>query len=158
MIFKTAGGIAILVTAVYFGLSKVNELRTRLNALRSVLALIAHIKRRIECFREPLFSIYASFDDDHFDSTGIGSRLRQGGLACTAEHLIGLTDSEKLSLIEFEKKLSEYYPADAVRLCEMKEAEFGEILNTASESFKTKAKLYKILPVLAALSVILLMI
>lgn len=151
------GGALLLIFSVYLGFSEVRRMNSRLATLKSLSALIAQFRRRIECFREPINSIYASLSDEHLKSIGFLSDLKSGGIAFAAEKCADLTPEEKISLKNFSEKLSEYYPEDAVKLCDLIYSEIYDSFLKAEREFAPRAKLYKTLPLLGGISVILLL-
>lgn len=157
MKLKLLGSIMLIVFSVYFGFTEIKRMRLRINTLASLGSLLSRIKRRIECFCEPLASIYASFDDELLYELGFIGALRHSGLAAAVNTLDSLTETEKRTMLEFEKKLSEYYPDEAVKLCDAVLKSISDALDDANTVFAPRAKLYKALPPLGAVALILLM-
>lgn len=153
-------GIGILiVSAVYYSYVLIHHAGIRLSQLEDTGALILFIRNHIESFMTPITEILRSFK---------GYSVYFEEFVCAAQELgmceamecgkleIG-PDAEKV-LFEFSKKIGSGFKEDELRLCNYCHSAITEILKKEREDLNRKMKMYKTLPIMTAMSAVLILL
>ncbi len=151
---KGIGAIFLLIAAWSVGLSLRRDEKKRLELLQDSLALIRHAHRKIELFTTPADSLFIDFTDG-FDPVTRKSFVEdsaQTALEKIAEQL----GEYGAPLYKLSQEIGCGYKEDVLRLFTFCEESVAERLSTAQERFTRRKKLYTALPILLAISVIVL--
>ena len=158
LIFRCAGAVVLLSASVGWGLFEIREGRRRLRELEAVLALIRHIRERIERFGTPLSEIYAAWDDPELAGTGFLTLLRTKGMEAAADGAdFRLSERERGILRELGGRLGRGFREEQTALCRYAEDGLSEALDQLRADTAGRERLWRALPPLAALSLILML-
>ncbi len=158
VIFRCAGAAILLASAAGWGLSEIREGRRRLKELEAVLTLIRHIRESIERYGMPLGEIYASYDDSVLARDGFLTLLRQEGLKAAADGAAGrLAESERSVVRSLGERLGRGFREEQTALCRQAEDRLAEALGKRRTEAEGRERLWRTIPILAALSLILML-
>jgi len=153
-------GIGILlVSAIYYSYGLIRHAGVRLSQLEDADALILFIRNHIESFMTPLAEILMSFKgySVHFEEF-IRAAREQG--MCEAMECGKLEigpDAERI-LGEFSRKIGSGFKEDELRLCNYCHSSIAEILKKERDDLNKKMKMYKTLPIMTAMSAVLILL
>ena len=148
MLCSAAGSLCLLLAAGLLGMGLGREERQYLEALRCAADLLRHIRREIDLFSTPCDAL---FIDAH----------ALDGLPLTAEKLQRLCmqlRGEGQILRSFLDALGSGYREDTLRLCDDTAARLQSRLEKAEKEYPSRIKLYTAMPLLIAVSVIVLIL
>ncbi|MBR4186167.1 MAG: stage III sporulation protein AB [Clostridia bacterium] len=151
---RTAGAVLLLAASIGFGAANIRAERNRLRELDALLRLVRDIRENIEHFSRPLGEIWARFDDPVLEAAGFLTLLRQAGME-RAVRESPLTADVRTVLGPFASSLGRGYREEQIALCRYTEEKLSEIAQRLAESAPDRERLWRTLPVLAALSLIL---
>ena len=118
---RLAGILLVIGGTVGAGLLYAAALRAEVRRFEGFLKLARLIRSRIECFRQPLASIYRDYEDEALEDCGFSPILRQGdfllALAKTKDTL-GLRPALIDLLSEFGSELGKSHAEDQLRHCD----------------------------------------
>ena len=147
----------LLASAAGLGVTSIRAERRRRRELDALLSLVRHIRENIEHFSRPLDEIYARFDDPLLAASGFLTRLRQAGMGTAVrESELGIGEEERAVLISFAASLGRGYREEQIALCRYTEEKLTGIAENLARSAPDRERLWRTLPVLGALSLILL--
>ncbi len=154
---RAAGALLLLAASICFGAANIRAERKRRRELDALLALVRHIRENIEHLARPLHEIYALFDDPALASPGFLTRLRASGFpAALAETELSIGGAERAVLVPFADSLGRGYREEQIALCRYTEEKLSELAESLAKSALDRERLWRALPTLAALSLILL--
>ena len=158
-IVKAVGAALLVAASVGFGVSGVRTERRRRRELDACLALLRHIRENIGTLARPLPEIWDRFEDPVFRESGFLTVLRREGLSAALEAAPPmLGEGERALLAEFAASLGRGYREEQVALCRYTEEKLGDAAEALARSAADRERLWRSLPVLAALSAVLLML
>lgn len=118
---RMIGILLVIGGTVGAGLLYATALKAEIRRFEGFLKLARLIRSRIECFRQPLASIYGDFEDEALEDCGFAKALRQGdfllALAKTKDTL-GLRPALIDLLSEFGSELGKSHAEDQLRHCD----------------------------------------
>lgn len=156
---KAAGAVLLLASAGGFGFSSIRAERYRRRELEAFLSLVRHIRENIEHLSRPLPEIYARFDDPLLAASGFLPVLRTEGFAEALERAdLRLGEGERAVLGEFASSLGRGYREEQTALCRYAEGKLGEAAEALGKTAPDRERLWRSIPLLAALSLILLLL
>lgn len=134
---RVLGIILICAAAGGSGMLYAASLNREYEKLLGFIRLIRFIGTRIECFSQPLMTVYADFSDPALDSCGFTGALREDGFTtalCRCRDELCLDDAVFGILSEFGDGLGKSFSDDQVKHC----ARYADMLSKrASELEKT---------------------
>ena len=139
MTVRIAGGVILLISAVFLGVSLNTVRRSHLHALRRTVELIRQIRRSIDLFNTPRD---AACNDFH----------------ASMEELCAALAEDAQIVREFSEKLGSGYKDDTLKLCDFTMTTLEDRLKKAENEYPAHARLYITLPVFAALSLIVMIL
>lgn len=156
----TAIGVVLLLTsALGISLYLMAEGKQRITALEAVCSLIGFIRQNIKTFGTPLDGILDSCRIEYFEKISFGPLLRQKGLAVAAKECTFPIDrNAKLEFEAFAESAGKGYRDEEIKRCEYYLSRFEAYLATEKERFHRLRPMYRYLPILGALSVIIMLI
>lgn len=159
MIVKTIGCILILGASSCLSLMLGRMGSRRLYAIAEVKKLLIFISRNIESFLTPVGTILSSYRSDYLDSCGFSDAMKEDGLC--AAFLRGYADlppeAEEL-MINFAGELGDSYAEDEVKRCRHYITLLEEIEAEEKARVEKNRDLYRFLPPLGALSLIIILL
>ena len=158
ILLRCAGAAVLLSAAAGWGLSEIRDGRRRLRELEAVLSLIRYLRENIGRFGTPLSELYAAYDDPVLARTGFLTLLRTKGMAAAADGADWrLSEEERGILSEFGRRLGRGFREEMTELCRYAEDELSDALEKLRVQTAGRERLWRALPVLAALSLLLLL-
>ncbi|MBQ8746717.1 MAG: hypothetical protein IJZ08_02490 [Clostridia bacterium] len=150
------GAILLLLSALMIGTSMQRAEFARIDLLRGTVLLLSHARRQIALFGTPVDRIFFDFADG-FDP----SILQMLSELPVEQSLPILADRLKpygSFLLKFADEIGSGYREDALHLCDYCIDTAKAELVTAEEAYSRRKKLYITLPLLFAVSLIVLFI
>lgn len=158
-VFKLIGAAVLITSAVMWGIFKVRAERKTTDELEELCALVAFIGDNIAHLSRPLPEIFNEFRSNVLESCGFVDALRSGGMkAAVASLSCGESSEITREMSLFSEKLGMGYREEQTKLCNYTEGRLRTMLEERKKSLRDKEKLYRTIPVLLALSVILMFI
>lgn len=136
-----------------WGLEQSVALKKKNKRLRETVAFVRHIREEINCFARPIGEILSSYDD--IVSANADNAIFLKKYNSTNAYLFG--DAEKV-LDAFEEKIGEGTKEESVRLCDYTISELEAIAERHEAEYVSKSRLWKTLPLLASLSLTILLL
>lgn len=148
-----AGSILLLASAAFFSYEKIRSERLRYTGLQDWLSFLTFAENQIRSFRTPYPEIFTFFREQ--EDTAFAHSLAQIGL--TAQLSASTLPSGAIPLLrEYVAKAGSHYEAEEVRLCGYTITALQTILDAEKKNLREKTKLYRTLPLMLALSIVLL--
>ena len=126
-----------------------------MQALRCATAIVRHTARKIRLYGSPTSDILCDFDNDSgfpFPAECNSEDFKDAA----APILSSLRGQEQRIFTEFVDKLGQAYREDALTLCEYTLEYLNERAAQAESAYPARVKLYTALPILSAVSLIVL--
>jgi len=161
IILKFFGAAVLLAASFFLGASMIRDERGKIDEACSILDLIKYIKDNIEHFVKPLPDIFASYNNSVLEKNGFLTSVRENGIHLTAEKIEDYfhTDSELLSIFgDFCRSIGGGYKDDEVRLCSYTANQIEKRIEKMRDDYSSRSKLYRTIPPLFALSVVLILV
>ena len=153
------GAALILLSAGGWGAYEIRQGRRRLKELEAVCALLRYIRENIERFSRPLAQIYASWENPALAETGFLGLLRSSGFAAAVREADWhIPAGEREILEQFGEELGKGFREEQTALCRYTEDRLAEALAAMRNDLPGRERLWRTIPLLAALSLILLLI
>ncbi len=156
-VIRAAGAVLLLASAAGLGTVNIRAEKRRQRELDALLSLVRDIRENIEHFSRPLGEIYDRFEDPLLASSGFLTRLRQAGMETAVRESEGAVgEAERAVLLSFASSLGRGYQEEQIALCRYTEEKLAGIAESLAKSAPDRERLWRTLPVLGALSLILL--
>lgn len=156
---KLFGSACLLISAIAYSYQLIRNAKERLAVLDGLCALILFIKNNIDSFMRPVGEIIASYSGYGESLSTFMEAARTKGLADAARSVrLPMPEGARQLLLEFSETIGSGYKEDALRLCTYCYNGMQEILKREQEETQKKLKLYRTLPVMSAMSVVLLLL
>ncbi len=155
MFLQIAGAILLLTAAVLSGqYLRANE-RHHLRALQCALFVVRHAQQKIELFDVQTADILSDFDDSDFHRERFVQKNTDfcTGVSCISNSLL---EQDKKLFMHFACQLGAEYRADALKLCIYTASQLTESLHRAENEYAAHRKLYTVLPIMLAFSLVVL--
>ena len=153
---RIMGMVLLIAAGICFGLSVRRAERSRIALLASSAALIRHARRKIDLFETPTADLFSDFSEGFDENTrrALAEKPLSEALSETMTTLGA--DGEVLS--KFVREIGSGYKSDAIRLCDYCLAVMEDRHAAAVSRYGTHKRLYLVLPLLFAVSVIVLLL
>ena len=153
------GAACIFAVALIWGRDRVKKEEQRIAVLRGLLKFVTFVKDEIANFRTPLDKIFESFSVEALTETRFSEYLVKGDTDGAVDSLKGkIPDDALRELSVFLAELGGGYCEGQVALCDV----FSKRLDTCTtellSTFNDRTRMYRLLPLLIAASVIILLI
>ena len=159
VIIKLVGAVMILVSSAVMGTYIANVYSRRVTSTEAVADFIKYIKRNIESFSMPVGEMVTAYTSEHFELTGFLEAMRADGLSEAIEGgYLTLSGKAEREFAEFASRLGSDYTEGEVKRCEYYTGVFEDLLKAERENVSTNGRLYRLLPPLGAVSLIILLI
>ncbi len=158
-IIKISGIFLILGSSAVFSIALLAEWREKIRFTKELLYFVGFIRENIEYLKKPLPAIFESYKSDCLEKTGFLPMARRSGFAAAwkANRVKTYAVIDEV-MSEFSKNIGKGYLDEEVRLCKYTEERLSDIVKKLEKEQKNKEKLYKTIPVMIALSVVLILI
>lgn len=153
------GAIIIIAAAFIWGRERANKEEEKLAILEGLLRFILYVKEEIVSFKTPLARIVEVFSDDALEKSGFSLFLKNHGVVGAEQVLFGKIPKEaygELSL--FLKNLGGGYSEGQSALCDVVYSRLERSRDELSLTLSNRIRMYRLLPVLLAASVVILLI
>lgn len=156
---RLAGGSIVFICALLWGHGRSECLYRRQRLTAALAAFAEFCGERIASFREPLDTIFASFSNDELGKRGILQILRHDGAPAAMRAVMPeLDESDAAVILDFSVKIGMGYGEAQKTLCDHTAAALRESARRQEEALADKTRIYRLLPPLAAASVIILLL
>lgn len=156
---RIIGSAILLCVSIILSQAITSTVRKREVELVEICDLIRFIRNNIDSFLTPIGAILSGYSSPALKRCGFTSAMHISGLAAAVNtDGISLFGNERELLSAFAEKLGLGYREEEVRLCDYYLAEFTEIAKREKEENDKKSRMYRYLPPLAALSLIIILI
>lgn len=159
MTHEIVGALFVLTASVLIGLDICSLESEKIKQGEELCALLRHIRSNIDFFLTPVDEILHDYSSPALDRCGFTSVMKEKGLK-TALQDGGLTVRGKTIelLSAFSDELGAGYREDELKRCDYYIEKLNDENRAAAEKFLKNKKMYKYLPPLCVLSIIILFI
>ncbi len=158
LIVKLLGAVILLSASLYYGQTKISSERDKLCLVSSLGDMVRFIGERIEHFSEPLPEILAAYRNEYLGQIGYLDEIRSHGIKSASLISEKSSPSGELEVFEeFAAKIGKGYREEEIALCRYTYERLSEHEKKLEGALKDKEKLYRTIPPMLALSVILIL-
>lgn len=158
MIFTLAGAAMIGTAALFIGREKSEKEVKRLRILEGLLSFISYTEEEIKNFKTPLSQIFEGFSNDVLLECGFILTLRSSGALEAVRYVLPyLSESAARELQSFARGLGGGYTEGQSALCEVTLARLSREAEEIRENLSERVRMYRLIPMLIAASVIILL-
>lgn len=159
MMIKALGCITILSASALLSMMLGRIGKNRLCAIDETKKLLQHICRNIESFLTPVGMMLTSYRSQYLEETGFADAMRKDGLcAAFLRGYLDLPEDAEEMMIEFSSELGDSYADDEVKRCRHYLTLLEQIEVSERERVEKNRDLYRFLPPLGALSLIIILL
>ena len=159
MIVELIGAGIVLLSAMFVSAGMIRDYKNDLRLLGALYDMILYIRDNIEHFMKPLPDIFQNYSNEHLETCGFLKSVRETDLQqAWTERPWQLNREADSVMLDFVQTIGSGYRAEELRLCEYTLERLRGILEKSRTESAGKIKLYRTVPVLFALSVILILI
>lgn len=159
MLVKILGSLILFAASCAISRIIYYNRRQTIKTYRELILLVEYIKRNISSYRTPVGVILRGYHSEYFDRTDFGDTLRNIGLSTAFEKCSLPISKEALEILtDFAVKLGSDYADNEIKRCDECLAHLTYCENKASESLEKNRDLYRFIPPLGAVSVIIMLI
>jgi len=159
MFVKWLGAGILLIAAGLLSRGLTHEHRKVLRELEALCDMVQYIRDNIDHLMKPLPEIFASYQNDYLETIGFLQRIRHNGLKqAWDEQSFSISGEPHLLLTDFNRTIGSGYRTEELRLCDYTLSRLKEHLDRLHKDSSNLLKLYKTVPVMFALSIILILI
>lgn len=156
---KFFGSLIIIISAVYCGLNKVKIERLKFREIAAFSKMIKYVSDNIEHYSKPLPEIFADMNDEYLEKVGLLQEIRLNGINnAISTYKFKLDDTEQKIVKSFAERIGTGYKDDELSLCRFTYGKLCESEVRMQQEIKNTEKMYLTIPLLLALSVILILI
>lgn len=154
---KLLGILAILSAAYFFGKSASEEITEKLSVTEALISLIRHIETSISTVRMPVNSIFDNYSDKALDKYNYSVTAAKQGLSAANKLIKDVIASEVFDVMEYlAENLGGIDVENQVKLCTYTETRMNAIYERDKLKLADKKKVYRVIPFLVGVSVIIL--
>lgn len=156
MTVKIIGAVLILASSLGVSAFLTKEGKRKVENLEAIIKLIEYIKRNIDAFLTPLSGIFTGYTCEVLDGCGFGDEMRKNGLVSAVQcGYLMLSENADDELLSFAEKLGGGYRDEEVKRCEYYRSVFESFAEAEREKQRRNRDLYRYIPPLGALSLLL---
>ena len=153
------GAILCSLAAFFWGRERGRLEEEKILIIEGLIFFVTYTEEQITNFKTPLHRIYSDFCEPTLEKIGFISLLQNSGIEKAVEILNGrLSESSYKEVAAFAKGLGGGYSEGQKKLCEITEKRLEKMLKEQKASLSERVRMYRLLPVLIAASVIILLI
>ena len=154
---KLTGVLIIIACSVYYGRILERGADKKLRLTEALLSLVGYIEASIKTSRLPLGEIFASFKSETLSELGFLDSLCKTGIEESLEILEGSISEQAMSAMSYlGKHLGGIDAEGQLRICAYTEDMLKKDVEILKTELVEKKRLYRLLPLLAGMSVIIL--
>lgn len=156
---KLLGSAFLLFSSICYGEMHIRSDRLKTRDIEAVIDIIKYISEKIEYFSAPLPEIFLQYSNDHFEKTGVLEEIRRSGIKflCT-DNKLSISQEDRDLLSKFASELGKSYVDEELALCRYTYEKLKESEAKLRETQKSREKLYRTIPPMVVLSLILIII
>lgn len=153
------GGGILLVAAWLISSDLINNYKTKLCELEALYDMISYIRDNIEYRMKPLPDIFNGYGNEYLEHCGFLEAVRKTDLSqAWLTQKFALSGEAYRLIQDFIKEIGGGYQTEELRLCEYTLVRLHDILEKIHEDSANQLKLYRTVPMMFALSIILILI
>lgn len=146
----------LLISALLYSFVLIKNEKRKIAQLKDMCALVLYIRRNIDAFMTPVNEILDSFEGYGDAFSEYMTAAKKYGLPYASDQCQLIQNGEVVRIFtDFTKKIGSGYKADELNLCQYCYAQLEDCLKRETEDSLKKTTMYKTLPIMSALSVIL---
>lgn len=156
---KLAGAALVFVAAALYGRGLCEKIKRRLALLEAMEDLISYIGESIETLRQPLGRIFEDYQNTFLEKNGFTKILRREGLfaaVCSVQKDLPAEIFDCLSA--FSRTIGGGYASEQTKLCILTGQRLQRVRDGMCAQLPGKMKVYRLMPLLAAASVLILIL
>lgn len=156
---KIIGAVFLLSSAVWYGYLKIRDERRKIAELEELCDLALYIRENIVHYMKPLPEIFASYSGGVLEKNGFLDDCRKFGIRVAWENSsLSLPENCNRAMCDFANSIGSGYRDDEINLCNFTLEQLCKAMQTMREEIAGKEKMYRTIPPLLALSVMLIFI
>lgn len=156
---KIIGAVLLCACSFFWGMEKSREAKSKLLYMEGLIEFVKYTGEQISLFKAPLPKIFESFSNEELKACGFTDALKTGGASVAVKTLKGNIPNDCYTEAEnFAKALGNGYCEGQTELCRLTILHLSEHLEKLNESLPGKVRVYRMLPILLAASVVILLI
>lgn len=157
MIYKYLGSCLLVGSAVFYSWHKLRREKAYKKILNECIDLLRYIYRNIECFQKPLPEIIGEYKSKYLDFGIFFSAVKETNMASAAEKMKVYLPVDAYHVMEkYIQSAGKGYKDEELQLCKYTCDTLQNISEKLDEDSRNHAKITKTLPLMFALSVVLL--
>lgn len=157
MAAKNLGIITLLLTAFYYSRNRQKTEDIKYGILTELCSLFAYIQKNIDCFTKPLGEICQGYTSPFLEEYGFYTVWKQQTLTHAVQVLPYISASVRETLLRYAQSAGQGYKEEELHLCRFTLEQLQEMLAGQKEERKAKNRMYRTLPYLLVLSIVLLL-
>lgn len=154
---KTMGIIVLMTTAMYYSYSRQWLGQQKRKILEELCSLMDWIQKSIECYAKPLDEISQEYTSPVLKNYGFYTTWQTQNLLTAFRELPYLPENVREVLLQYGKTVGQGYKEEELRLCRYTCEQLNRLLIKQKEDLHTRNKMYRTLPFLLVLSIVLLL-
>lgn len=154
---KLLGGGIILISAVLIGEISVQKIKRQAEIEEELIEFVKHVRDQIKNYKRPLAEIVDSFYGTALNAHGFLKAVVENPPEDCCEKL-PIDENHKKALSSFLRELGKSYCDEQIVLCDEFVFQMSNSVEKAKDEYHGKIKMYRTLPVLAAISLIIILI
>ncbi|MCI8611559.1 MAG: hypothetical protein HFE66_06545 [Clostridiales bacterium] len=156
---KLAGAALVFIAASLYGRGMCEKMKRRLAIVTALDDLICYIGGSIENFRMPLGRIFDDYHNTVLEETGFLNTLRRDGLAPAISNMEKELPPEIYDqLCSFAGTIGGGSATEETKLCDFTKERLRKVGEDMRTQLPQRLKMYRLLPLLAAASILLLIL
>ena len=153
------GAAFVFFCLLFWGNEKTKKEKKKLVVIEGLYSFVSYTSEQIKLFKAPLSHIYKSFTNEELENTGFLQCLCDNGWESACERIsVYLTKETESDMKTFFQGIGAGYCESQISLCAMTLSCLERQIDSMRSTLPSKLKMYRVLPILLALSVIILLI
>lgn len=153
------GALLFLMAAFLWGRERGKREAQTLYLAEGLYSLADYTQARINSFRTPLFRIFNDFSNGFLEECGFIKSLREEGIVFAVGSIADeLPDEVREDVLSFAAGLGGGYCEEQVELCRYTKERLLCFIENAKNTLPARLRMYRLLPVLLASTLIILLI
>ena len=159
VVYTLAGSAILLGAAFLWGCERTSKEKKKLSIIGELNSLVRYIESHIRNFRTPLFDIYEQYSSKELMKCGFIETMRADGFLAAVSKVEGILPVETVDhLKKFGKMIGNGYEKEQSELCLFLSEQLLAKEKKLYGELPKKVKMYRLLPVLLAVTVIILLL
>lgn len=159
MILELTGAGIVILAALFLSTGLIRDYKANLRELEALYDMISYIRDNIEHLMKPLPDIFRTYTNDYLETCGFLPAVRKTDLRqAWANHRFSVAGEAHTLIEDFIETVGSGYRTEELRLCEYTLTRLSGIIEKSRAESANKIRLYKTVPMMLALSVILILI